>query len=397
MKIPRRVRASKLGAYTPALIDANGPRQTSGPNSPSLGSPREAAGSIRLQTYREAHLETEGAGRRPPTGAKVPAVGRFFAQVAADENASRRSASRSRHLAGAEYLTDRDRHLLAGLDDLNWGALVAAARNARIVTTRPTLVVGPFGSGGTGFGGQQLGGSAAGLVPNFSSRGIDLSGQPSGHNVGNFNPYPQNSPSGFPAAGIAGGWLSPVPTTYERGAYDLARYTEGELAKGPSVGDHEAWDLKQRLIQAGNDVTSEDGYDYDKEQEDRENAETAEPPELPPNPYGSNPNPDDPGSGGGWGVGGPRARPEDSRGLTFGNEATPNLEGTAGSGPGGPRARGASIGYGGVGREATPNLEGTGGTGPVGPRSRGSSSSSRLGGLYMPNPDDVTSPVGPRS
>jgi hypothetical protein len=114
----------------------------------------------------------------------------------------------------------------------------------------------------------------------------------------------------------------------------------------------------------------------------------------PPKPDGSNPNLE---GTGGTGPGGPRSREAAS---AFGREATPNLEGTGGGGPVGPRSLNAYRGvYTRLGREAIPNDEGTGRSGPVGPRSRESSQAARavFRGDFLPDPDAIGSPVGPRS
>jgi hypothetical protein len=400
-------------------------------------------------------MESIGATARRAT-VSVTALQRLGGLLQRDENLARKLAKNPRRaLAAMDFISDRDKQVLAGINPQFWSQVAAVSDTFQAANSKRAMAglaeapvsiattpggYNPEGAGAYGFGdfnnlllggggptpGIPFGGSrgpdlsgaergdggpgasslpgrrgAASFIPGFSSVGIDLSSQGGGPAP------PVNRPA--PARGsfeevVAEGQGGPKATQYEQTAYDNARANEKIIDDGPSVGDRAAYRLQRTLEKEAARVVDEGQYDYDKEQEHYDPALA----ELPPNPYGdvpppkpdaSNPNPEDPN---GPRPAGPWARGQSPQAQYFAGRGTetPNPEDPRGPQPAGPWSRGQSRMAGSAfGGTDTPNPED-----PRGPRPSGPWSQSVSRGVYtpfgreaFPNPEDPggRGPVGP--
>jgi len=148
MSASRRVLESLNRPYSAAVLDAAVERQARRGSGGSRSSPDSRTGFA--EPFREAHLESVSS-RSAPSTVRASALERLGAHLAADENFGRRlSKDAARALNGVDYLTDRERHLLAGLDKRAWGALVEASDKFKVA-------IGKRAAAGVPSGPSQLG------------------------------------------------------------------------------------------------------------------------------------------------------------------------------------------------------------------------------------------------
>ena len=436
MSASRRVVESVNRPYAAAALDAAVERQARRGAGASLASPDRPTSFA--EPYREAHLESFRP-RTAPSTVRAAALERLGAHLAADENFGRKlSKDAARALNGVNYLTEREKRILAGLDKRAWGALVEASDKFKVAVGKKSLAGLPSGSSQFGdyfngfkFGGAGSapadwgagrtppGGAAGGFAAGFKvpgqtaggrgagsgSQGGDVGGGRRGSgslgDLGGFS-TPQRSGtslvSGFSNRGIdvghlGGGLAPPVNRPAPNNGYDRA-VSDGVVAVEATAWEHHVYDrerLDELRLKEGPSVgdkeqwkleqrlleAADDVLSFDGYDFDMEQDRIENGPEVPPNPYGDEPSP-----------------PPD--------ESNPNPEDPRGPRPGGPQSQVTSRGtYLSAGRVAIPNDEGTGGPGPIGPWSRATSKGAYLpwGRIARPNDEGTggTGPVGPSS
>ena len=154
MSASRRVVESVNRPYAAAALDAAVERQARRGAGASLASPDRPTSFA--EPYREAHLESFRP-RTAPSTVRAAALERLGAHLAADENFGRKlSKDAARALNGVNYLTEREKRILAGLDKRAWGALVEASDKFKVAVGKKSLAGLPSGSqfGDVEFGGR---------------------------------------------------------------------------------------------------------------------------------------------------------------------------------------------------------------------------------------------------
>jgi len=399
------------------------------------------------EPYREAHLESVSA-RSAPSTVRASALERLGAHLAADENFGRKlSKDAARALNGVDYLTDREKHLLAGMDKRAWAELVEASDKFKVavgkkaaagVPTGPSQVgdyldgfefgghggapsdwgggrttpggpgitlgngikvgghLGGGGSSGSALGGSDDGGRGRGGFGSLGDFGGDTAhgnaGDPKSPTGGRFG-----GSRGRPSVGASG--LIPMPG-------------EGVSEVDVAAARKEVQDYLRNLQRSGKGfgpkkpvppTTADGGPSYDPEaweqyKEDqkkhddfqaalaalRQAKRDKEELEQWKAELKTLPPANPPELP-------PAPPPKDPT-------ANPNPEDPRGPGPVGPQTRGGARGvFLRSGREAMPNPEDQRGPGPVGPQTRGGARGAYLssGREAMPNPEDPRGPVGP--
>lgn len=227
------IEAMSRRPYASATLDAAVERQQrrdAGGSPPPAGpAPPETSGMVRA---REAHHESF-TSRPPPSTVRAEVLQRLGIQLSQDENFGRKlSKDARRALAGVEYLTERERHVLAGIDNTAWAQLAAASDKYKQAAVGPRGVAGipqtgmspgevrgkgNLGDGADGGGGAagyfggslgRLGLGGRGTPDNpTGGRGVDLGG---GSDWGSNAPHRGNamdprSPTGGSLGGSGGG------------------------------------------------------------------------------------------------------------------------------------------------------------------------------------------------
>jgi hypothetical protein len=387
---------------------------------------------------------------------------RLGAHLATDENFARKlQKDRRRAIAGVDFLSDEDKHLLGNIDTIPWDNLAAVAQNYQAAAGKSGIIAGvsggavhlpdgsvvdltggsaPMGWGGIGppsgpginvgngitIGGRRgtghgsgdgeggppdggvvdygfgtgalgFGGLPRGAVPGFSDRGID----------GNYQPGTPVTLPNQPAANqgtekyaTVGGWWVPVQHDPNIGKV-WSDYLDFQASRQSGQAAQLDEPETQAAIDRANGLTPWVEDPFSPEAAGRSKT-TPQPVTTVLLKKEETPPPKPDGSNPnleGTGGTGPGGPRAREAVLSRGWAATPNLEGTSGTTPVGPRAIGAQRGaYGPEGRVAIPNDEGTGNRRPVGPRSRDSSRAIFRGeAMPDPNADGHGGPVGPNS
>jgi hypothetical protein len=403
---------------------------------------REAQSETRVSAMpREAHLETAAAAI-PRRTVSVAGLQRLGALLERDENLARKLAKNPRRaLASVDFISERDKDVLAGIDPQLWNQIAAVSDNFQVAVGERALaglpdVASSASDFGAGYDPAAGGGYGWGGVGPPSGRGIDVGGgltaHPRGH--GGAPPGGEGRPDWGGQLPTGGGPMDPFGSVSIDPGNPITPPTHGgggAAGRGGGVG---AGDGRGRFTGASpGTVTRESSptsgtggvpesirYRGDYE------------PEVDPEKWEAEFIKGDPTITGGWT---PVTSPSDKP-VIEGNEAPGNTQGRVNdwiwlwntppaidpdkhnnpnpddpgtSGPGSPRAVSAAIGrpgadltpnwegagapksggprgvYGRGGREAVPNTEGTGGIGPIGPRSRVAFRS--IGNEAMPDPD----------
>ncbi len=160
MSASRRVLESVNRPYSAAVLDAAVEREARRGSGGSRSSPDSRTGFA--EPFREAHLESVSS-RITPSTVRASALERLGAHLAADENFGRKlSKDAARALNGVDYLTDREKHLLAGMDKRAWGALVEASDKFKVAVGKKAVAGVPAGSSQLGdyLNGFKFGGGA---------------------------------------------------------------------------------------------------------------------------------------------------------------------------------------------------------------------------------------------
>ena len=406
------------------------------------------------EPYREAHLESISP-RSAPSTVSVSALERVGAHLAADENFGRKlTKDAARALNGVDYLTEREKRLLAGMDTRAWAALVEASDKFKVAVGKKGLAGVPSGSSplgdylngfkfggagsaygwgdvktpngpgiavgnGTTVGGHVGGGATGGSAPGGSDDGGRNGG--SGH-FGNYGGYTGHGNAGDPRSpfgvgarsGGAGDRGSPFQGTADRYTGISMHgdpYGGGGISGGNLPARAELAGSAWKALHPGRDIS-----------DDKKPGEPTPTPTPTPTPDGGT-------DGGGGGRTQPMRRTDGTEMLpsvvqnpahavTAGEFVTGGLVGLGGA------ALGVGVGVllenpflvvalglaGGIGgayggyriahhfgwMPADTDLTGGGGGtgGPAGPRAR----AQQLGQYYMPADDTTgTSPTGPRS
>jgi len=143
MSASRRVLESLNRPYSAAVLDAAVEREARRGSGGSRSSPDSRTGFA--EPFREAHLESVSS-RITPSTVRASALERLGAHLAADENFGRKlSKDAARALNGVDYLTDREKHLLAGMDKRAWGALVEASDKFKVAVGKKAVAGVPTG------------------------------------------------------------------------------------------------------------------------------------------------------------------------------------------------------------------------------------------------------------
>ena len=148
MSAPRRVIESMNRPYSAALLDAAVERQARGAASdlPTSSGPQVSF----AEPFREAHLESVTT-RSAPSTVRAWALERLGAHLAADENFGRKlSNDAARALNGVDYLTDRERHILAGADKRVWAQLADASDKFHVASGKKGVAGVPSGPSSIG-------------------------------------------------------------------------------------------------------------------------------------------------------------------------------------------------------------------------------------------------------
>jgi hypothetical protein len=179
MSASRRVLESVARPYSAAVLDAAVERQARRGPEGSLASPGPRPSFA--EPYREAHLESVSS-RSAPSTVRAAALERLGAHLAADENFGRKlSKDAARALNGVDYLTDREKHILSGVDARAWAALAAASDKFKVAVGKKAAAGVPAGPSQVGdyLNGFQFGGAAGtygwGDVKTPGGQGITLS------------------------------------------------------------------------------------------------------------------------------------------------------------------------------------------------------------------------------
>ena len=350
MSAPRRVLESMNRPYSAATLDAAVERQARGGASglPSSSGPQTSV----AEPFREAHLESVTT-RSAPSTVRASALERLGAHLAADENFGRKlSRDAARALAGVEYLTDREKHILAGADKRVWDKLADASDKFHVaagkkgvagVPSGPSSIgdyLGGFkfgsGSGGPtdwenastpGRGGITLGSGVKvpGSAGDGPSGGSGSGGSDDGGRGGGEGPQGPPVPPG-PRPGIT----VTMPASSRTPAHTATIWIGGQAAKEWHEAEVQAYE--EALVAYNRRTIGE----LKKESLARSPSNpTQEAPPPPPKDPTANPNPEDPE---GPAPVGPWARGQSSRGAynSAGRYAVPNEFDPKGPGPVGP-------------------------------------------------------------
>jgi hypothetical protein len=440
MRASRRVLEPTARPYSAALLDAAVEQEARRGREGSQSSPGPTMSFA--EPYREAHLESIGP-RTAPSTVRASVLERLGAHLAADENFGRKlSKDAARALNGVDYLTDRERHILAGVDVRAWAALAAASDKFHVAAGKKGIAGAPsgpsklgdyldgfkFGGGGSAYGwgdvttpagpgitlasGQKVGGHVGGGGSSGAGVGSGDDGGRGGGgfgSLGNFGGYGGHGNAGDPKS-PTGGTIGARPSGGVGGGSALqstaGRYTGIGVHGDPDGGRGiSGGNLPSRAVLAGSPWKAL-----------RPGAQVAEEPKDPPKtpPGGSAPGP--PPQVYTWPDGSVHAEPpsaeivEDVKyGVVLGAGVGIVVGGAVGKVPGvwagmmvggfAGAVLGAGVGYGrtrGWWMPADTDLTGGSGgsSGPGGPRAR----ALQLGQSYVPADDATgTSPTGPRS
>jgi len=401
------------------------------------------------EPYREAHLESVSP-RSAPSTVRASALERLGAHLAADENFGRKlSKDAARALNGVDYLTDREKHLLAGMDKRAWGALVEASDKFKVAVGKRAVAGVPaglsqlgdylngfkFGGGAGAYGWGDLttpggpsitlasGKKVGGRTGRWSGAGSSLGGRDDGaRGAGGVGPFGPGGRGPFgPDRGLPGGiggdlsargidWDSPPDLSLPQRPAPKP-FTEKDMTVhgddyprqfDPNVGKAwEGWQAKTTGEEANLAEKTRAQETLDREAAEQaaldeifspDSTATEAVPANAPNPRAVKP------VRAGLLVEPPPPPPKPEG-------KNPNPDDPNGGGPVGPWSRTARSSMSASTREAMPNYEGTGGGGPVGPWSReGFRDGARgyygpAGREAFPNYEGTGGggPVGPRS